>query len=158
MRSAAFVLLSLTSVLAFASKPSAPPAPPAPPAVQGVVADPTGAIVPNAEVDLVDSTGAVTCSGHSGDDGSFQLSAPHTGIYTLVVSWSRASKRYTNPVVIPAAVPAAAVAAAHTLAAPLHIILPIAAVATNVRVTADSSEDLTAPEDNHDSSVMTSDD
>ena len=47
---------------------------------------------------------------------------------------------------------------AHTFAAPLRIVLPIAAVATNVRVTADSSEDLTAPEDNHDSSVMTSDD
>jgi hypothetical protein len=36
----------------------------------------------------------------------------------------------------------------------LRITLPIAAVATNVRVTADSSEDLTSPEDNHDSSVM----
>jgi hypothetical protein len=64
-----------------------------------------------------------------------------------------------NPVFIAApALSAATATTAHTFAAPIRIVLPIAAVATNVRVTADSSEDLTAPDDNHDSSVMTSDD
>ena len=36
--------------------------------------------------------------------------------------------------------------------APMHIVLPIASVASTVRVNADSSEDLTAPEANDDSS------
>ena len=44
------------------------------------------------------------------------------------------------------------------MAAPLHITLPIAAVATNVRVNGDTDEDLTASEENHDSSVLTSSD
>jgi hypothetical protein len=147
-------LVLVSPIDALACKPSSPAAP----SVQGVVADPTGAIVPGAEVDLVDTTGSITCTGHSGGDGSFQLTAPHTGSYTLVVS-ETGFETVHNPVVI--ATPAISVAAAttaHTFAAPIHIILPIAAVATNVRVTADSSEDLTAPEDNHDSSVMTSDD
>jgi hypothetical protein len=64
-----------------------------------------------------------------------------------------------NPVVIaPPAVSAVGAAAAHTFAAPLHITLPIASLSTNVRVNADSSEDLTAPDDNHDSSVLSSTD
>jgi hypothetical protein len=158
MRSHAFVLLFLAPPLVFACNPSSPTPPPSAPALQGVVADPTGAIVPGAQVDLVDTSGAVTCTGHSGQDGSFQLTAPHTGSYTLVVS-EPGFETVHNPVVIaPSAVSAAASSTAHTFAAPLRIVLPIAAVATNVRVTADSSEDLTAPDDNHDSSVMTSDD
>ncbi len=82
MRSFALVFL-LSASVAFACKPVTPTAPPPPPAVQGVVADPTGAIVPGAEVDLVDPNGAVTSSAHSAGDGSFQLTAPHTGSYTL---------------------------------------------------------------------------
>ena len=157
MRSPAFILLFLAPSILFACNPSSPTPPPPAPALQGVVADPTGAIVPGAEVDLVDTSGAVTCTGHSGDDGSFRLNAPHTGNYTLVVS-EPGFETVHNPVIIPPVVSAAASAPAHTFAAPLRIVLPIAAVATNVRVTADSSEDLTAPEDNHDSSVMTSED
>ena len=151
-------LVFVSSIDVFACKPSSPAVPPPAPSVQGVVADPTGAIVPGAEVDLVDTTGSITCTGHSGDDGSFQLTAPHTGNYTLVVS-EPGFETVHNPVVIPPPVISAAAAiAAHTFAAPIRIVLPIAAVATNVHVTADSSEDLTAPEDNHDSSVMTADD
>src|ERR1035438_3975484 len=154
-------LVFFSPIDAFACKLSSPAAPAAAPSVQGVVADPTGAIVPGAEVDLIDTTGFITCTGHSSGDGSFQLTAPHTGSYTLVVS-EPGFETVHNPVVVaaPAAPPVAAAPAttAHTFAAPLRIILPIAAVATNVRVTADSSEDLTAPEDNHDSSVMTADD
>jgi hypothetical protein len=67
-----------------------------------------------------------------------------------------------TPVVV--AVPSAAVGSAasstHVLAAlaPVHIVMPIAAVASTVHVSADSSDDLTAPEANHDSSVMTAGD
>jgi len=157
MRSYALALVLLSPVATFACKPSGSASAPAPPSVQGVVADPTGAIVPGAEVDLVDPAGAVTSSSHSGGDGSFQLSAPHAGNYTLVVS-EPGFNTVHDPVAIPPAAPAIAGSAAHVLAAPLHIILPIASVATNVRVDADTSEDLTAPEDNHDSSVMTSQD
>ena len=157
MRSLALVVILLFSAAAFATTPSAPAPAPVQPSVQGVVADPSGAIVPNAEVDLVDSSGAVTCSGHSSGDGSFKLIVPGAGSYTLIVS-EPGFETVHNPVVIAPVVSATAGAASHVLAAPLHIVLPIAALATNVQVNADSSEDLTAPEDNHDSSVMTSED
>src|SRR5579863_3776733 len=77
--------LSFLSPSLFASSPAAPPPAPAP-AVNGVVADPTGAIVPAAEVDLVDASGSVAGTCHSGGDGSFQLVPPHAGNFTLVVS------------------------------------------------------------------------
>ncbi len=158
MRSYALAFLLFAPVATFACKPSGPAPPPPAPSIQGVIADPTGAIVPGAEINLVDPSGAVTCTGHSGGDGTFQLTAPHTGSYTLVVS-EPGFETVHNPVVIAAPVVSAATApTAHVLAAPLHIILPIAALSTDVHVNADSSEDLTAPEDNHDSSVMTSED
>ena len=162
MRCSALLFLLIAPCAVFACKPSdstaAASASSAAPSVQGVVADPTGAIVPGAEIDLVDASGAITCTGRSGGDGSFKLTAPRSGSYTLVVS-EPGFNTVHDPVVL-AASPASVtgVSASHALAAPLHIILPIASVATNVRVTADSSEDLTAPEDNHDSSVMTSED
>ena len=125
-----------------------------------MVADPTGAIVPNAEVDLLDTNGAVEGSIHSDGEGNFQLAAPHAGNFTLVVS-EPGFETVRTPVVI--ASPSAAAGAAITAKmlpaiAPLHIILPIAAVATMVRVNGDTSEDLTAPDANHDSSVMTASD
>ena len=157
MRFFAWALLVVSPAITFAST-SSNSTPPAAPSVQGVVADPTGAIVPGAEVDLVDSAGTVDGSAHSADDGSFQLTAPHAGSYTLVVS-EPGFETVHNPVVIaPPAVSAVGAAAAHTFAAPLHITLPIASLSTNVRVNADSSEDLTAPDDNHDSSVLSSTD
>ena len=155
MRTFALAILLLAPLSAFANSSSTNPQP-LPPAVQGVVADPTGAIVPGAEVDLVDPSGAVAGSAHCGDDGSFQLTAPHAGSYTLVIS-EPGFQTVHNPVVIASpAVSAAGVQAAHIFATPLHIVLPIAAVSTNVRVNADASEDLTAPDDNHDSSVLSS--
>ena len=157
MRFFAWALLVVSPAITFAST-SSNSTPPAAPSVQGVVADPTGAIVPGAEVDLVDSAGTVDGSAHSADDGSFQLTAPHAGSYTLVVS-EPGFETVHNPVVIaPPAVSAVGAAAAHTFAAPLHITLPIASLSTNVRVDADSSEDLTASDDNHDSSVLSSTD
>jgi hypothetical protein len=148
--------LLLPTVL-FASNPAAPP-PPAAAAVNGVVADPTGAIVPGAEVDLVDTDGALAGSCHSGDDGTFQVVPPHTGNFTLVVS-EPGFETIKTPVVV--AAPASVVASssvAGRLNAALRITLPIAALSTNVQVNADASEDLTASEDNHDSSVLSSQD
>lgn len=136
------------------NKPGSAPSSSSAAPISGVVADPTGAIVPNAEIELVDPTGAVDGSFHSGGDGSFQIEPPHPGNYTLVVSEPGFSTT-SMPVI------ATSPAAAHTLVplpAMLHIVLPIAALSTNVHVSASSSEDLTASDDNHDTTVMSSND
>ncbi len=151
------VLLSalLASPALFASSPAATPPTP-PPAVNGVVADPTGAIVPGAQIDLVDADGAVAGSCVSNGDGSFQLVPPHAGNFTLVIS-EPGFETIKTPVVVPAVLSTVATStAASHLAATLRITLPIAGLSTNVQVNADASEDLTASEDNHDSSVMSS--
>ncbi len=154
-RHIALLLTLLVPPFLFASSPATPP-PSHGPAVSGVVADPTGAIVPGAEVELFDTNGTVAGSCRSGDDGSFQVIPPHDGSFTLVVS-EPGFETIKTPVVI--AAPASSVAsstAASRLAATLRITLPIAGFSTNVQVNADASEDLAAPEDNHDSSVMSS--
>ncbi len=158
MRSFALGLVLLLPCVVIAANATSPAAPTAP-AVHGVVADPTGAIVPNAEVDLVDANGSVAGSIHSDGEGNFQLAAPHAGSFTLVVS-EPGFETVRTPVVIaaPAAAAGAATPAAMPAPTPVHVVLPIAAVASTVRVNGDSSEDLTAPDANHDSSVMTSSD
>ncbi len=80
----ALIVVTFPSRLAFAANSSSS-APPAAPAIQGVVADATGAIVPGAEVDLVDPSGAVANTLHSDGEGNFKVTAPHAGSYTLVV-------------------------------------------------------------------------
>ncbi|MGD0731807.1 MAG: TonB-dependent receptor [Terracidiphilus sp.] len=154
MRSFALAFILLVPCAAFAAITSNP-APPPPPAVKGTVADPSGASVPGAEIDLVDTNGAVAGSNHSDGEGNFQLVAPHPGTFTLVVS-EAGFATVREPVVILA--PAASATAAVVLAKPLRIVLPIASLATNVRVNAENSEDLTSPDDNRDSSVMSSQD
>ncbi len=81
-------LLLLVASSLFASSPAAAPSSSAA-AVTGVVADQSGAIVPGAQIDLLDASGAVTGTSHSGDDGSFQVIPPHAGNFTLVVSESQ---------------------------------------------------------------------
>ncbi|HEY1903348.1 MAG TPA: carboxypeptidase regulatory-like domain-containing protein [Terracidiphilus sp.] len=133
------------------------PAAPATPTVHGVVADPTGAIVPGAEVDLLDTSGTVAGTIHSDGEGNFQLAAPHAGSFTLVVS-EPGFDTVRTPVVIGPVTGAIGSPAAAPPPTPMHIILPIASVATMVHVNGDTSEDLTTTEDNHDSSVMTAGD
>ena len=156
LRFSALAVLLLSSCAVFALNNSTSASKPGPAAtVQGVVADPTGAIVPNAEVDLVDTDGSIAGSTKSGGDGNFQMAAPHAGSFTLVISEPGFETVHFPVTVKPNVVAAPAV---HVLAAPLHITLPIAAVATSVRVNGDTNEDLTDPEENHDSSVLTSSD
>jgi hypothetical protein len=115
--------------------------------VRGVVADPSGAIVPNAEVDLVDDNGAVTATLHSDGEGNFQITAPAIGDYTLIVS--EAGFDTVKTVVKLGA------KGATPLAAPmLHIVLPISTMATTINVNAGNSVDLTGSENNGDTSVM----
>jgi hypothetical protein len=152
MRSLALALFLLASTAALASSAANPAAPP-PPAMRGVVADATGGIVPGAEVDLIDSTGAVTGSFHSDGEGKFQVIAPHDGAFTLVVS-EPGFETVRTPVVI---VSHSGAKAASPLAPLLRIVLPIASFSTTVRVSAENNEDLTATEENRDSSVMDTD-
>jgi len=149
MRFLAMLLVVVASTVAFADKPGTAVAPPQP-SVQGVVADPSGAIIPGAEIDVLDASGTVTGTVHSAGDGSFQIAVPHSGSYTLVVS-EPGFDTVRNPVEIPPAT----LSVTRTSTVPVRIVMPIARLATNVRVNADSSEDLSSPEDNHDSSVMT---
>jgi TonB dependent receptor/Carboxypeptidase regulatory-like domain len=115
--------------------------------VRGVVADPSGAIVPNAEVDLVDGNGSVAATLHSDGEGNFQITAPAIGDYTLVVSEAGFDTVKT--------VVKLGSKGASPLSAPmLHIILPIATMATTVNVNAGSSVDLAGSENNGDTSVM----
>src|SRR5580693_8853892 len=87
MRSLAlcFALLLFLPAAAFACHPAVP-GPPKNPMLRGAVTDPTGASIPNAEIDLVDASGAPAGKFQSGADGSFAVTAPHAGAYTLVVS------------------------------------------------------------------------
>jgi len=132
-----------------------PPSSPQP--ITGVVADPSGAIVPNAEIDLLDASGSVAGSFHSGGDGSFQVVAPHPGAFTLVIS-EPGFDTVKTPVVVAAPAPVASAAAFSHINAALKIVLPIAALSTNVHVSAETDSDLTASDENHDSSVMTAGD
>ena len=157
MRFFALAIFLLSASLAFSCEPTSPTRPSAA-SVQGIVADPTGAIVPGAEIDLIDTNGSVAGSAHSGGDGNFQVVAPHAGSFMLVISEAGFETVHAPVTIAPTVVSAANAVTAHTFVAPLHITLPIAAVATNVRVNADTNEDLTAPEENHDSSVLTSQD
>lgn len=154
-RSVALVLLFAPTCLA---APTSAPAPPPAPAITGVVADPTGAIVPNAEIDLVESNGALDGSFRSGGDGSFTVTPPHPGSFTLVVSEPGFKTIKTSVTIAPAISATAARAPIQAFAAPLRIVLPIAGLSTSVQVNADADQDLTASEANQDSSVMSSSD
>ena len=133
----------LNPAVGFGNGPSATkPAP----VVRGTVADPSGAIVPNAEVDLVDGSGTVTATLHSDGEGNFQLIAPALGDYTLVVSEAGFDTVKTVVKLAPQTVPM------------LHIVLPISTMATTINVNAGNSVDLTAPDANSDTSVMSADD
>ncbi len=116
--------------------------------VRGVVADPTGAIVPNAEVDLLDGKGTVAATLHSDGEGNFQIVAPAVGDYTLVVSEAGFETVKT----------AVKLGVAPVIAPMLHIVLPISTIATTIQVNAGNSVDLTSSDANSDTSVMTAND
>ena len=156
-RALALLLFTFSSTTVFATSAGSPVPPPVP-ALHGMVADPTGGAVSGAEVDLLDLSGTLAASFHSDDEGNFQLVAPHAGQFILVVSQPGFDTVKTPVVILAPVASVAATSAAARLAAPLRIVLPIASFATNVQVSADSDEDLTASEENRDSSVMTSQD
>ena len=100
--------------------------------VRGTVADPSGAIVPNAEINLVDGKGAVAATLHSDGEGNFQLTPPSLGDFTLVVSEAGFDTVKTVVKLAPQG-------AAPIVAPMLHIVLPISTMATTIKVNAGSS-------------------
>ncbi len=124
------------------------------PGLRGFVADPTGAIIPGAEIDVMDAKGASVGQVHSDPSGNFQFSPPQPGTYTLVVS-EPGFKTVQMAVTVAAPVGSSATAKPGAL---VHVVLPIAAVATNVEVNADTNEDLTSTDANSDSSTLTTQD
>ena len=156
LRFLVWLFLLLTPAVVLANDASAGTAT-LPPALQGLVADATGAIVSGAQVDLVELNGAIAGTCRSGDDGNFEMAAPHAGNFTLVIS-EPGFETVQMPVMIAPNVISASAGTVHVIAAPLRITLPIASLATTVRVNADSSEDLTAPDDNQDSAVLSATD
>ena len=128
------------------------------PVLRGSVVDPTGAIIPGADITLLDASGAVVASSSSAGDGSFQVSAPRAGVYTLVVA-KAGFKTVQNQVTLSSANTApSSASAAQVLNSVARVVLPVASTATNVVVSAQSNQDLTATDENRDSSVMSSDD
>ena len=115
--------------------------------VTGTVADPTGAIVPGAQISLTDATGSTLAITTTDASGSFRLQAQHPGSYTLLVNltgFQTISKQITI--------------SASGIPAPLSITLSVAAAVQQVTVSAGSQVDLTASESNGDTAVMTQSD
>jgi hypothetical protein len=154
---ALFLFVSAVAPAASVPSPSISSAP-SKPALHGVVADPSGAIIPGATVSLVDASGVVAAASHSGADGSFSITAPRPGVYTLIVSLTGFESASVPVTLAAPANTAASASAAQALAAPLHVTLTIASTSTNVVVSAEANRDLTSTDDNRDTSVMTASD
>jgi len=146
-------LLVFAPAAVLAANPAVPP-PPATPGLSGVVADSTGAIIPNADISLMDANGALVGAFHSAADGSFQVIAPRSGKYTLVVS-EAGFKTVRTEVSIAAARGGSSGLSAKS-SAPVRIVMSIASADTTVEVNAENNQDLTSTDENHDSSVMLS--
>jgi hypothetical protein len=149
----AFFLLLAPHAGAFVPDPAAAAAH-VPTPLRGVVTDATGAIIPGAEVDLVDSSGAAAGKAQSDSNGNFQIAAPHAGRYSVVVSETGFKTVRTSVTVAPPGLPGSA---AKPLAV-LRVILPVAEVATNVEVNANANQDLTSTDANSDSTTLTAND
>ena len=117
-----------------------------PAVISGTVTDTTGAIVPGAHVALTTAAGATVASTMTDATGGFRLAPKTAGSYTLMVSLT-GFQPFTE-----------AVTAGATPMAPLTIALGVAVAVQQVTVSAAASVDLTASENNGDTSVMTASD
>jgi hypothetical protein len=155
MRSLTLALLLLVPSVALACKPSTQSAP-AKPTRQGIVVDTTGAIIPGADIRLLDAEGAVAATSSSGPDGTFVITAPRPGDYTMVAALTGfTTVRSQVTIGVPGGAPPTA---AQALAGPLRIVLSVAATSSTVIVSAESNQDLASGDQNRDTSVMTSND
>lgn len=115
-------------------------------AISGTVTDSTGAIVPGAHVALTTANGATVAETTTDETGGFRLVPTQAGDYSLIVSlkgfqpFAEGVTAGTQPI------------------APLKIALNVATAVQQVTVNAALNVDLTASENNGDSSVMTAGD
>lgn len=115
-------------------------------AISGTVTDSTGAIVPGAHVALTTANGATVAETTTDETGGFRLVPTTAGDYSLIVSlkgfqpFAESVTAGANPI------------------APLKIALNVATAVQQVTVNAALNVDLTASENNGDSSVMTAGD
>jgi Carboxypeptidase regulatory-like domain len=116
------------------------------PQITGSVTDSSNAIIPGAAVQLLDATGHVVASTTTNQDGAFNLQPPRMGDFTLSVSLN-GFQTSTQAVHVGA-----------TRVAALSIVLAVAAVSTQVTVTASSNVDLTDSANNQSSVTMTAGD
>jgi hypothetical protein len=108
--------------------------------------DTSGAIIPRAHVALTTATGATIASTTTDAAGGFRLTPATVGSYSLTVSLT-GFQSFSEQITAGAAP-----------MAPLTIALPVATAVQQVTVSAASSVDLTASENNGDTAVMTSND
>ena len=122
--------------------------------LHGVVVDSTGGSIPGAEIDLIDASGAMAGKYQSDAGGAFQVTAPQPGQYTLIVTEQGFKAAQLVVTISAASGPASAV----KMPAPVHVVLAIAEVATNVEVSAENNEDPTSTDANSDASTLTTQD
>lgn len=114
--------------------------------VRGTVTDTTGAIIPGAHVVLTTPAGATVATATTDDEGTFKLTPAVAGSYSLMVSLTGFQPETQQVTVSTTPLPA------------LTIALPVATAVQQVTVNAAQSVDLTASENNGDTSVMTASD
>lgn len=138
--------LAVPSIFATTTGASASNAFASPAVITGTVADPTGAIIPGAQIQLEDAKGAPIATGQTDATGAFRLQTNRTGDFILVFSLNGFK---TTTISLHVGL---------TRATPLTVTMPLAAVATEVTVNASTNTDLTSSASNTDSTVMTTED
>ncbi|WP_158748836.1 carboxypeptidase regulatory-like domain-containing protein [Acidobacterium sp. S8] len=140
-------LLVCPAACAFAvDAPAAPAASSSVATINGTVTDTTGAIIPGAQVQLTDATGAVLSTATTDPSGSFRIQPPRQGDYSLTVNL-QGFQTSSQQIHVGA-----------TAGTPVAFALSIAEAVTQVEVNASSNVDLTASDANGDTAVMSSDD
>lgn len=125
---------------------TASPATALPAAVTGSVTDSTGAIVPGAQVALTNAAGVTVASTTTDATGGFRLLPKAAGTYSLLVNL-KGFQPFSEAVTV-----------GPKPLATLNIALSVATAVQQVTVSAANSIDLTASENNGDTSVMTAGD
>jgi hypothetical protein len=111
----------------------------------GQVRDRSGALIPNAHIELRRPDGSIAASTASDGAGQFRIAQPPPGEYTLSVAVAG-----FEPLTRTLRVNRASLA-------PLNLTLALASVSTNVVVNADAGMEVTNPENNADAATVSSD-
>lgn len=151
MRSCVLISALLACPILSAQTPAAPAAALAAAAttafVNGTVADESGAIIPGAQVVITDATGKTIASATTDAAGTFRVPVQVSGIYTLSVTLAGFQPYSAGVSVEGNKSPAA-----------MKVTLAVATSVQQVEVNAGSQTDLTATENNGDTSTMSAKD